>query len=86
MAQPTINALRVIDYINASANTTKTYSYPCVLGLKIKNDGASDITVTINDLVMAIKPSETFEEAVTPLKTFTITASVAFRCWVRGVA
>jgi len=85
MATPMRNALNVIDYISASANTTYgPKPSNCVYGLKIKNDGASDITVTVNGLTMAIKPSEVFEESVQATNTFTITAAVAFRCWVRG--
>ena len=83
MAQPVRNALMVIDYISASTNTTKTYNF-YIYGLKIKNDGASDITVTVNNLTMTIKPSEVFEESVQATNSFTITATVAFRCWVRG--
>jgi hypothetical protein len=83
MAQPVRNALTVFDYISASANTTKTYTNNFINSLKIKNDGASDISVTINGLTMAIKPSEVFEESVATTNTFTITAAVAFRCWVR---
>jgi hypothetical protein len=86
MAMPTVNAMRVIDYISASANTTKTYTTgDCVYGLKIKNDGASSITVAVNGLTMTILTTETFEEAVQPTNTFTITGTTAFRCWVRGV-
>jgi hypothetical protein len=85
MAQPIINAVHVIDYVSESANTTKAYDMPCVYGLKIKNDGASAITVTVNGLTMSISASETFEEAVQPTTTFTITAASAFRCWVRGM-
>jgi hypothetical protein len=83
----TMKQLPVIDYISASANTTKTYTTGVcnVHGLKIKNDGASSITVTVNGLVMTILASEVFEEVVQPTNTFTITAAVAFRCWVRGV-
>lgn len=84
--QPVANGMRVFDYISASANTTKTYNYPCVWGLKIKNDGASDITVTVNNLTMAVKAGEVFDEAVPPTNSFTITGTVAYRCWVRGVA
>jgi hypothetical protein len=82
---PIVNVIKLIDYISASANTTKTYSSKNVYGLKIKNDGASSITVTVNGLVMTILTTETFEEAVQPTDTFTITGSIAFRCWVRGV-
>lgn len=84
MATPIVNAMRVIDYVAASANTTKTYVVNSVYGLKIKNDGASDITLTVNGITMTIKASEVLEEAFQPTNTFTITASVAFRCWVRG--
>lgn len=80
----TRNGLAVMDYISATANTTKTYDTNCVFGLKIKNDGASAITVTVNGLTMDILANETFDEAVQPTNTFTITAAVAFRCWVRG--
>lgn len=80
----TRNGLAVTDYVSASANTTKTYDTNCVMGLKIKNDGASAITVTVNGLTMSILASEVFDEAVQPTNTFTITATVAFRCWVRG--
>jgi hypothetical protein len=84
MATPIVDAMRVIDYISASTNTTKTYAGNQVYGLKIKNDGASSITVTVNGLTMTIMANEVFEEAVQPTTTFTITATVAFRCWVRG--
>lgn len=82
----TINSLPVIDYIAASETTVKEYTNGLynVHGLKIKNDGASSITVTVNGLVMTILAGEFFEEAVQPTDTFTITGTVAFRCWVRG--
>ena len=79
--------LQVIDYISAAATTTKTYTVGInnVHGLKIKNDGASSLTVTVNGLVMTVLAAETFDEAVQPTDTFTITATTAFRCFVRGV-
>ena len=81
-----IKQLPVIDYISASANTTKTYTNGVcsVQGLKIKNDGASSITVTVNGLTMTILAGEVFDETVQPTNTFTINATTAFRCWVRG--
>jgi hypothetical protein len=91
--QPFINGMRVIDYIAGNANVTQTYTFPgttkannCIYGLKIKNDGAADDTVTVNGLTMTIKAGEVFEEALSPTNTFTITGTSAFRCWVRGVA
>lgn len=84
MAQPIINAMRVIDFVSASANTTKTYDFPCIYGLKIENDGASAISLAINGLTISIPAGKTLDEAFQAAKTFTITASVAFRCYVRG--
>ncbi|WP_094603462.1 hypothetical protein SPSIL_015190 [Sporomusa silvacetica DSM 10669] len=84
MATPTINAMRVIDFVSASANTTKTYDFPCVYGLKIENDGASAIALAVNGITISIPANKTLEEAFVPTDTFTITATTAFRCYVRG--
>lgn len=84
MAQPIINAMRCFEFISASTNTTKTYTSHCVYGLKIENDGANAISLAINGLTISIPAGKTLDEAFQPTDTFTITANVTFRCYVRG--
>jgi hypothetical protein len=47
-------------------------------GLYVSNDGASDITVTVNGETFTIKQGKEFREYFDPFMTFSITATVDY--------
>ena len=59
----------------------------------VLNDGLDDVTVNVNGLSFLVRggtfystvAGEATEIRAGDFKTFTITATTAFRCWVRGV-
>lgn len=70
-----------------SGSTTTTYNNatndPWISAI-ITNDGASDITITINSMVMVIKSGETLDEDFVDFTSVTITTNVAYRLWLRS--
>lgn len=72
------------DSFSASSNTTKTYTRDMNY-ISLANDHASTaISLAVNGLTISVKAGETFAGYFAPFSTFTITASVAFRCLVGG--
>lgn len=60
-----------------SADLSKTFSER-MYGLYVSNDGASDITVTVNGETFTVKSGKEFREYFDPFMTINITAAVAF--------
>jgi hypothetical protein len=73
----------VIEAWSGSANTTKTWD-GYMQGFYIKNDGASDLTFTVNGMTFTVKTGEIFEDVFQPFNSLTITTTVAYRAYVRG--
>lgn len=72
----------VKDAFSGSSTVTKTYQNN-MYGFGIVNDGASDLTVTINGFSIVVKSGEAFDDLFDPFKTLTITGTSAFRAVVR---
>lgn len=68
------NANQTINVIGSSAYANSIVCY---------NDGASDLTLTVNGLVITVKTLEMFDEAFEPFKTVTVTATTAYRILLR---
>jgi len=71
------------DYFGASTTTTKTYTEEMV-GLKIKNDSSTSISLEVGGFTIAILGNETLDLPLTAFLTLKITATTAFRCFVYG--
>jgi hypothetical protein len=48
----------------------------------ITNDGAADITVTINSIAFTVKATETYSSLFDPFTAVTVNATSAYRAWV----
>lgn len=68
---------------SGSANQTATFNKR-VYGLYVSNDGASDITVTVNGETFTVKAGKEFREYFDPFITCDITAAVAFHGYGLG--
>ena len=83
-APVSINGSLTKDYISASTTTTKDYTATPMLGFDISNDGGSNITVTVGGMTFTYLPGETDSRNLESFTSLVITATTAFRCWVRG--
>lgn len=72
----------VKDAFNGTESVTKTYS-TFMFGFGIVNDGNADLTVSINNFNILVKPYESFDDLFEPFTSVTITATDAFRAVVR---
>lgn len=72
----------VKDAFSGVSSITKNYS-TFMFGFGIVNDGDSDLTVSINDFNILVKPYESFDDLFEPFTSVTITATDAFRAVVR---
>ena len=70
-----------------SDNVNKTYrnntNNPWI-SVMITNDGASDITLVINNISIIVKSGETYDDDFVGFTSLNILASVAFRLWLRS--
>jgi len=48
------------------------------------NDGASNITLTVNGLSFTVKPNETFDERIGMFTEYTVTDGIQHRRRIRG--
>lgn len=69
------------DTWSGSANITKNFTKLCV-GFSLKNDGSTDVTVTINTLTFVVKGGESFNGNFEPFSSLTITTTSAYRALV----
>lgn len=72
----------VKDAFNGSSNITKTYNTN-MYGFGIVNDGAADLTFSINGFTILVKPHETFDDLFEPFQLVTVNATDTFRAVVR---
>lgn len=72
----------VKDAFNSSAPVTKSYNSQ-MSGFGIVNDGEADLSFTINEFTIIVKPHETFDDLFEPFYSVTVTATDAFRAVVR---
>jgi len=68
---------------SGSVNKDHTFT-KAMTGFVISNDGASNLTFTINSYTFTLKPGEIFDECFEPFTQVSITTSVAYRAWGRG--
>lgn len=84
MREPNLTMLaRAREPFAGSSNTTKTFS-KTMYGLFVANDGASDLTVTVNGETFTVKTGKEFREYFDAFTTCTITTTVAFRAYGLG--
>lgn len=81
--QVSVTGSIVKDQWNGSANITKSFA-SARKSLLISNDGASDLTFTVNGMTFTVKPTEVFDESFDPFTSVTITTTSAYRAWARG--
>ena len=72
----------VKDAFSGSTTITKTY-LTNMYGFGIVNDGENDLTVSINNFNIVVKPTEAFDDLFDPFTTLTISGNSAFRAVVR---
>ena len=71
------------DSFSGSSNTTKTYDRDMNY-ISIKNDGSSDLTLTVGVINITVKSDEELSAYFTPFTSFSIVATDSFRCLVGG--
>lgn len=79
----TVQNMAIVETWSGNTTITKTFNTP-MAGFYIKNDGASDLTFTVNGMTFTVKTGEIFEDVFQPFTTLTITTTVAYRAFVRG--
>lgn len=68
-----------------SGNQTVTKPFPTQMtGFAIVNDGDQDLSFSIGDISITVKPEESFDGNFDPFTSVTITADSEFRAIVRG--
>lgn len=72
------------DYIRSNTSTDKTYS-AAKSDIMIKNDGAAELSVTLDSTAVAdLLPGEMVSLSVPAFTNLVITATDWYRCWVSG--
>lgn len=74
--------LVVKEYFEGNTNITKSFSED-MDGLTISNDGATDMTVVINEITIPVKAGEVFDETFEPFTEVTINTSGSYRAYVK---
>lgn len=68
----------VVDHIEDTKNLTKTYTNDC-WGASILNDGNANLTMTINSMVITVKPGRVYSALFSKsFKTVTVAATSNF--------
>ena len=75
---------RAVEPFVGSANQTIRFNNT-VEELLIINDGEANLTFTAEYFTFTLKPGEVFDEEINPFKTLRITATGAYRGYVRDV-
>ncbi|WP_025907156.1 hypothetical protein [Priestia flexa] len=75
--------LEVKESFTGTGNLSKTFG-AAVKSLWFKNDGTTDITITINSMPFIVKGGETFDERFPAFTTMDIVATESYRARVRG--
>jgi hypothetical protein len=73
----------VVNYYSGSADRAVNKTTGEWTSLMITNDGAADLTITVNSLPMIVKTGETLDEDFVDFNQVTITTTVAYRLWLR---
>lgn len=68
---------------SGNAGQSVTFNHR-MYGLYLSNDGASDITVTVNGETFTVKSGKEFREYFDPFNTITITAAVTYHGYGLG--
>jgi hypothetical protein len=74
----------VINYYSGNTNNTINKSSGSWISLLITNDGASNLSIIVNNITMIIKPGETLDEDFIDFNTVQIITNVSYRIWLRG--
>lgn len=75
--------LELKESFSGTGNLSKTFS-ATMKSLWFKNDGATDITITISGTTFVIKAGEVFDERFAAFTTMDIVATESYRARVRG--
>jgi hypothetical protein len=70
----------VLNYFAGSTTATHATTDSCY-GFTIINDGASDLTFTINGITITVKSGECFRGEFNNYASVTVTTTVAYRCY-----
>jgi len=73
---------RAQEFFSGTGNFAKTFS-GFREDLVLINDGTTDLNFTAGNTVFTLKSGEVFDEAIDPFKSIDITATGAFRGYVR---
>lgn len=73
----------VVNYFSGSVNYTINRSSGNWISLLITNDGASDLTITVNSLIMTVRSGESLDEDFADFNQVSIITTVAYRIWLR---
>ncbi|AXN39844.1 hypothetical protein [Peribacillus butanolivorans] len=76
---------RARDFFSGTGNMTKKLVEECE-ELVIVNDGTEDLTFTAGYTTWTLKPGEVFDERITGFESIAITATGAYRGYVRNDA
>lgn len=73
---------RAQEFFSGTGNFSKKFSGDRE-ELVVINDGSADLTFTAGGVTFTLKPGEVFDEEVNPFSSINITATGAFRGYVR---
>lgn len=73
---------RAQEFFSGTGNFSKTFNKFCE-ELIVINDGSADLTFVAGDISFTLKPGEVFDEEINPFNSVQITATGAFRGYVR---
>lgn len=78
-------ARRAQEFFSGTGNYTKSFKGDRE-ELVVVNDGSADLTFTAGGITFTLKPGEVFDEEINPFSSIEITATGAFRGYVRELA
>lgn len=73
----------VVSYFSGNTATTHTKSSGYWKSLSIINDGAGDLTFTVNNLTVTIQSNETYDDDFVDFNSITINSNIAYRLALR---
>jgi len=71
------------EYFSGSTTATHTLKHKS-RSIALANDGATDLTVTINNITITVKVGEYFEDVFELFETVKVTTTSAYRLIVRA--
>lgn len=78
-------ARRAQEFFSGTGNYSKKFASDRE-ELVVVNDGSADLTFTAGGITFTLKPGEVFDEEINPFSSIEITATGAFRGYVRELA